>query len=145
MSLNIQITSNKWGEKMADTPKKGSGTNEGSRSQEYMGRSGGGTADRGSNEHGENVNRYQDPHGNQTLREPSGGSGAGHSRGDESAFLPTESPERERKPNADSGPINPSPRANASGRDITPGPGADAHTQPAEGGRDQFGAGKEEA
>ena len=71
--------------------------------------------------------RYTDPHGNQTLREPSGGAGAGHSRGDESPYLPPERGETARNPRADSQPINP-----------TPGP--DSHTQPAEGGRDQHGA-----
>jgi hypothetical protein len=77
---------------------------------------------------GENEQRrYTDPHGNQTLREPAGGSGAGHSRGDESSYLPPEQGENARNPNADSGPINPTP-------------GADAHRQPAEGGRDEYGA-----
>lgn len=33
---------------------------------------------------------YRDPHGNQSGREPEGGSGAGQSRGDESSYNPGE-------------------------------------------------------
>ena len=92
---------------MAETGKNAENKeNAGEKSQEYMSQAGGGPADRPTNESGENENRYQDPHGNQTLREPAGGSGAGHSRGDESAYLPTERPSSERNPNADSGPMN---------------------------------------
>jgi len=125
---------------MADTGKNDPAReNEGSKSQEYMGQARGGQADWESNESGEQVNRYQDPHGNQTLREPSGGSGAGHSRGDESSFLPTESPEGERNPNADSGPMNPTPTTQER-RDPSD---SGAHKQPAERGRDQHGTGNE--
>src|SRR5215213_4244415 len=69
-NVNILITPNKRGVKMADmekkdpaeTPARASETgNEGAKSQEYMSGAGGGPADRGSNEAGEEVNRYQDP------------------------------------------------------------------------------------
>lgn len=127
---------------MADTGKNDPAReNEGSKSQEYMGQASGGSADWESNEAGEQVNRYQDPHGNQTLREPSGGAGAGHSRGDESSFLPTERPEGERNPNADSGPMN--PNSSDRERELRGPEDSGSHKQPAEGGRNQYGTGNE--
>jgi hypothetical protein len=56
---------------------------------------------------------FRDPHGNQTLRQPSGGDGSGESRGDASAF-------------------NPAP---ATG----PGTNAPHDADPVEGSRDEWG------
>lgn len=58
---------------------------------------------------------FRDKHGNQTLRQPSGGDGSGESRGDGSAF-------------------NPAPAAGQ-------GPQANKDADPVEGSRDEYGAG----
>jgi hypothetical protein len=57
---------------------------------------------------------FRDPHGNQTLRQPSGGDGSGESRGDASSF-------------------NPAP---ATG----PEPNTEHDADPVEGSRDEWGA-----
>jgi|GEM_PF-2514598 len=73
---------------------------------------------------------YRDPHGNQSGREPEGGSGAGQSRGDESSFNPGDSSENV----ADTGPNEPAERFEKNDAS-TP----ERHDQPVEGGRDIYG------